>query len=98
MKLFQYLTILMVANVAIEAQMIETLSRFRTWEWMTLKSGYCDDYPACSQIELIVKRLIDKDKLKDDLPKGRTLKPIVQRLYPNQKLNRYGHYATSRQC
>ena len=33
----------MAAIVAIEAQMIETLTKFRTWEWMTLRSGYCNN-------------------------------------------------------
>ena len=63
MKSFQYLTILMAAIVAIEAQMIETLTKFRTWEWMTLRSGYCADYPACSSIEPIVRRLFPNQQL-----------------------------------
>ena len=63
MKSFQYVTILMAAIVAIEAQMIETLTKFRTWEWMTLRSGYCADYPACSSIEPIVRRLFPNQQL-----------------------------------
>ena len=42
MKSFQYLTILMVAIVAIEAQ-LWTDQQWRHWEWMTWGTGYGND-------------------------------------------------------
>ena len=42
MKSFQYLTILMVAIVAIEAQ-LWTDHQWRVWEWMTWGTGYRND-------------------------------------------------------
>ena len=46
MKSFQYLTILMVAIVTIEAQLWND-QQWRRWEWMTFNTGYCEPYPWC---------------------------------------------------
>ena len=46
MKSFQYLTILMVAIVANEAQLWND-QQWRRWEWMTFGTGYCEPYPWC---------------------------------------------------
>ena len=42
MKSFQYLTILMVAFVTIEAQLWTDLD-WKRWEWMTWGTGYRND-------------------------------------------------------